>query len=111
MNQVYTNLARSWGTMGKSLLIWGTGLVLMLLLAGTVLAQSSDNYNLDSYLIAGSGGVVSSGSFVVDGTAGQSAASPPFPSSSNFVVRGGYWSSGVTALDYWIYLPQVIRDS
>ena len=110
MKRIYANLAQTWATKGQSLLIGVTGLVLILLLAGTVLAQSSANYKLEWNLIGGGGQRVSSNRFVVDGTAGQPAAGPPFPSSDNFVVSGGYWPGASPPLFHKTYLPQVMRD-
>ena len=78
-----------------------TAVILILLLGGVaVWAQTSANYDLSWHVVGGGGGVSSSASYSVNGTAGQSAASPRQAAGSNFVVNSGYWHG-----DTLIYLP------
>ena len=86
-------------------------LLALLLLLGTLtfgvisLAQTSASYNLEWHVIGGGGGPLSSASYVVNGTVGQGAASPPYSAGDRYVVSGGYWFTPV----YRIYLPVLIR--
>jgi hypothetical protein len=76
-----------------------------LLLAGGVLAMSSDNYRLDWFTLAGCGGGPSgSGNYAVNLTVGQTAIG--VSSSSNYQVCLGYWCE--TAGPWRIYLPLVL---
>ncbi|MCL4265667.1 MAG: hypothetical protein KJ069_20815 [Anaerolineae bacterium] len=82
----------------------GLTAVLLLLLAGSVVvwAQSSASYDLRWHVIGGGGGVSNSASYSMNGTAGQSAASPSLAVGSSYTVSSGYWQ-GYTA----IYLPVI----
>ena len=78
-----------------------TAVILILLLGGVaVWAQTSANYDLSWHVVGGGGGVSSSASYNVNGTVGQSAASPRQAVGSSFVVNSGYWYG-----DTPIYLP------
>jgi type IV secretory pathway protease TraF len=87
--------------------------LLLLALSGAVLqraiptmAQTSASYNLEWHVIGGGGQPVSSASYVVDSTAGQGAASPPYSVSTSYVVSGGYWFTPM----YHIHLPVVLKS-
>jgi hypothetical protein len=95
--------------MRKRVLI-ATGLLLVGLVVtlGAALAQNSPNYNLEWYVVGGGGQPLSSANYVVNGTAGQGVASPPYCSSGQYVVGGGYWSSeGLTVV---CYLPLGLKN-
>jgi hypothetical protein len=70
------------------------------------LAQTSTSYNLEWHVIGGGGLAVSSAHYVVNSTAGQGAASPPYSASGNYVVSGGYWFRQT----YRSYLPLIFRN-
>jgi len=79
-----------------------------LLLVGTALAMSSDNYRLDWFipLTGGGGGPVSSTSYAANFTVGQTAICAS--SSASYGGCLGYWCG--TAAEYKIYLPMVLRN-
>jgi hypothetical protein len=85
----------------------GITAVLLILCLGivTVWAQTSGSYDLSWHVVGSGGGLSSSASYSVNGTGGQSAASPALATSSNFVVSSGYWYSHTT-----IYLPFIQKD-
>ena len=89
-----------------------------------VRAQSSTSYALDWNVIGSGGDSSQSNSFVMSGTFGQTAASPPESSSASYTVTGGYWAGIVststptptstpkptaTPTPDRLYLPQVSR--
>ncbi len=78
--------------MKRPLLLFSLVLAL-LLIASTAFAMSSTNYRLDWYeLLTGSGGPhMTSASFAVDITAGQSAVAAS--TSTNYGVHMGFWSA------------------
>jgi hypothetical protein len=69
-------------------------------------AQASANYNLEWHVIGGGGKPVDSAHYVVNSTAGQGAASPPYSDSSSYAVSSGYWF----APDYSVYLPVILKN-
>ena len=80
-------------------------LLVALLFAGiAVWAQTSPGYNLEWHVATNGGGQSSSTSYVVNGTVGQSVASPPRSTSANYAVSGGFWFSGSS-----IYLPAIVK--
>ena len=83
-------------------------LIILSLLAGSVLAMSSDNYRLDWFtpLTGGGGGPNSSAHYAVNVTVGQSVIGAS--ASANYRVGLGYWY-GIGG--YRIYLPLVVRTS
>jgi hypothetical protein len=85
-------------------------LLLALTVAGGVRAQTSTNFNLEWHVIGGGGAPVASAHYVVNSTAGQGAASPPYSASTHYVVSGGYWFGRGLGLGYPIYVPLVLRD-
>ena len=81
-------------------------LLAAVVIGGPALAQTSPSYNLEWHVIGGGGQPVSSANYVVNSTAGQGAASPPYSASASYVVSGGYWFTPV----YGIYLPVVLKS-
>lgn len=83
--------------------------LLLLVLFGIVIAgqptvaQSSSSYNLEWHVIGGGGHPVSSTSYSANSTIGQSVASPPSSSSTNYTVNGGYWFTPL----FSIYMPTI----
>ena len=110
MNRIYPSTGRRRAARGRSLLVILVGVILVSSLAGTVLAQSSANYTLEWYLVGGSAQVSSSGNYVVQGTAGQAAVSPPFPFSIKYAVSGGFWLGDSPPTFDWVYLPLMMRN-
>jgi hypothetical protein len=83
-------------------------LVVLLVLAGSALAMSSDNYRLDWFtLMTGSGGATDSANYAVNFTVGQTVVGAA--SSANYEACLGYWCSADA--EYSIYLPLVLRDA
>lgn len=80
-------------------------LLLLLFTAVAVLAQTSSDFNLEWHVIAGGGGKSASSSYRLEGTIGQSIASPPFSGSGSFVVSSGYHYAASV-----IHLPIVSSD-
>jgi len=87
--------------------VFGVSLLVLLVavIAGPALAQTSPSYDLEWHVIGGGGQPVSSASYAVNSTAGQGAASPPYSASASYAVSGGYWFTPV----YGIYLPIVLK--
>ncbi|MGD8793855.1 MAG: hypothetical protein PVF47_14985 [Anaerolineae bacterium] len=75
--------------------------------SGPAVAQSSSGYNLEWHVIGGGGQPVTSASYALRSTAGQGAASPPYATSSSYVLSGGYWFGEIGF--YQIYVPLVLR--
>jgi hypothetical protein len=83
-------------------------LAVLLILAGSVLAMESTNYQLAWFTpLTGSGGKANSTNYAVNFTVGQSAIGTA--SSTNYKVCLGYWC-GIEREDT-IYLPLVLRVS
>lgn len=81
-------------------------ILLLLFTAGVaVLAQTSQDYNLEWHVIAGGGGQSASAAYRVNGTIGQSLASPPLSGGGAYTLSSGYWYAPST-----VYLPLVIRN-
>jgi len=80
--------------------------LLILSIGGVALAQTSTSFDLEWHVIGGGGQPVASASYVVNSTAGQGAASPPYSVSTHYAVSGGYWF-GVA---YSVYLPTLLRN-
>jgi hypothetical protein len=74
--------------------------------AEAALAQTSPGYNLEWHVVGGGGRPISSAHYLVNSTAGQDAASPPFSSGAHYAVSGGYWFRPSCA----VHLPVVLRD-
>jgi len=72
--------------------------LILLISAGTVIAQSSTNYTIHKFVTAQGGGASSSANYLVRDSAGQ-----PSPvgamSSTNYGAYSGYWGDGVLGTD------------
>jgi multisubunit Na+/H+ antiporter MnhB subunit len=79
--------------------------LLVLLLAGNVLAMSSSSYVLDWYVPGAGGGEASSANYAVNFTAGQSVIGTS--SSTNYGSGLGYWYG--LMLEWLSYLPVVFK--
>ena len=85
-------------------------LLVGLAVAGAALAQTSPSYNLVWHIVGGSGGPLTSSSYRVNGTVGQSASSPPYSGSASYRVSGGYWYEAIREAAFEpVYLPIVQR--
>lgn len=67
-----------------------SGLICLLLMYSITVAQSGGSFTITKSVIAGGGGNSTGGTFVVDGTVGQSAAGTT-SSGGTFQVTGGFW--------------------
>ena len=94
----------------KDRVLIATGLLLVGLAVtlGVAFAQTSANYNLEWHVIGGGGQPVSSANYIVNSTAGQGVASPPYSFSGSHVVSGGYWFVG--GLPIARYLPLALKN-
>lgn len=92
----------------KDRVLIATGLLLVGLAVtlGVAFAQTSANYNLEWHVIGGGGQPVSSASYIVNSTAGQGVASPPYSFSGSYAVSGGYWFVTIPHT----YLPLVLKN-
>ena len=88
----------------RKLLIGVVGLLVALLLAGVVWAQSSPSFDLSWYVLGGGGGRADSTHFAMNGTVGQGAVG--FSDSTSHEMQSGYWQDWPA---YHIYLPLVVR--
>lgn len=79
----------------------------LLITTTTVLAQTGDGYDLTWNTVDGGGGASSSGSYVIDGTVGQSDAG--VMSGASYTLSGGFWGSPNVTAQFKIYLPLVLR--
>ncbi len=87
-------------------LIPGLILLLALVVAVKVIAQSSAGFNLSRHVIGGGGGESSSAGYRVAGTIGQSVAGPPTAGSASYVISSGFWyADGGTK----VYIPTINR--
>jgi hypothetical protein len=82
--------------------------ILVLSLAGNVLAMSSPGYKLEWYVpvTGGGGGKASSDNFAVNFTVGQAVIGPS--SSVSYSSGLGYWYSLI--MERIIYLPIIFKD-
>ena len=94
----------------KRLTILLTLIVLVLLLAGNVLAQSGDGYALTWSTVDGGGATFSTGgSYTLGGTIGQPEDAGVLMG-GDYTLGGGFWSYGTMAVRYRIYLPIVLKN-
>ena len=85
-------------------------LLVLASVAGIVGAQSSGDFDLSWYVLGGGGSRAASGSYAMNGTAGQGIV---FSSASaSFQVQHGYWGRAYVPIlyEHWVYLPVVFRD-
>lgn len=80
-------------------------IIMALLIASSVTAQSGGTYDLSWSTIDNGGGSSSGGSYTVAGTLGQPDAGGSIGGS--YTLGGGFWFS--TAMSYRIYLPVILR--
>jgi hypothetical protein len=92
----------------RVLIASGLLLVGLLVTLGGAWAQTPASFNLEWHVIGGGGQAVSSASYVVNSTAGQGAASPPYSLSASYVVCGGYWCGNFLTLD--LFLPLGLKN-
>ena len=84
--------------------------MLLLLTAGAVvLAQTSASFNLEWHVIGSGGGESGSANYQVNGTIGQSVASPPTSGSANYKASSGYWFAD-TGTGTTIYVPTLLKN-
>ncbi len=91
----------------KQLLLLIVALLLILTAGAALLAQSSASYNLDWHVIGSGGSESNSASYRVNGTVGQSLASPPESGSASFEMSSGYW---VLPPFLPVYLPLITSN-
>ncbi|MBK8986211.1 MAG: hypothetical protein IPM39_09040 [Chloroflexi bacterium] len=84
--------------------------LLLLAFGAAALAQTSAGFNLEWHVIGGGGGQSSSAGYRVQGTIGQSAASPPTAGSAGYVVSSGYWSGSTGSAGTTVYLPAILKN-
>jgi len=96
---------RAGGREKHTLLVGLAALLAVLLLASNATAQTSTNYDLHWYVLAGGGERAASASFALNGTLGQWAIGPS--ADTDYGMHSGYWQSW---LDQFTYLPLVLRD-
>ncbi|MCA9959493.1 MAG: hypothetical protein KC443_10695 [Anaerolineales bacterium] len=84
-------------------------LIILLLLSGTLLAMSSDNFRLDWFtpLTTAGGGSTASTNYEANFTIGQTVIGRT--SSTNYRAGLGYWGNPSLAGYYSLYLP-IIRN-
>jgi hypothetical protein len=89
----------------QKLLIGAAGLLVALLLAGVVLAQSSPSFDLSWHVLGGGGGRADSTHYAMNGTVGQAAVG--FSDSASYGMQGGYWQNWP---GHHVYLPLIVRS-
>ena len=92
----------------RALIATGVLLFALMVTLRTGLAQTSASFNLEWHVIGGGGEPVSSANYMVNSTAGQGAASPPYSVSASYVVCAGYWCERFLTID--LFLPLVLRN-
>ena len=96
----------------KRKLILPLAVVLLLILAGSVLAQSGGNYDVEWQVIGSTGDqFVTGGNYQLGFTLAQD--SPPLLSSGgNYQIAQGYWAGGGSSSSGGkdVYLPLVIKN-
>jgi len=84
------------------------GTLAVLMVAGGVLAASTDGFALGWHVLAGGGGASSSDDYVLQGTVGQPAAG--VLSSADYALGSGFWGGGeLVEARTLAYLPVVVR--
>lgn len=74
---------------------------------GRALASSGGDYVLDWYTIDAGGGTSTGGDYTLSGTAGQNDAGQM--SGGDYALAGGFWSGGIEAFLYDLFLPLIQR--
>jgi hypothetical protein len=88
----------------RTLLIGVAGLLVVLLLAGVALAQTSTSFDLSWYVLAGGGGRSDSTHYAMNSTLGQAAVG--FSDNTSYGMQSGYWQNWP---GYRIYLPLILK--
>jgi len=86
-------------------LIFVIPIVLLLIVASTVLAQSGSGYDLTWSTIDNGGGESVGSGYTLNGTIGQPDAGAL--SGGGYSLSGGFWSGGSN--QYQVYLPVVLK--
>lgn len=73
------------------------------------LADSSANYGLSWYVLAGGGGKSQSAHYVLSGTNGQGA--PGAAASSHYRLGSGFWYGFPARPGYKLFLPLIMKKS
>jgi hypothetical protein len=92
----------------RGLVTTGLLLVSLIVTVGAGLAQTSANFNLEWHVIGGGGEPVSSSHYVVNSTAGQGVASPPYSESHSYAVCAGYWCERFLTVE--VFLPLTLKN-
>ena len=84
-------------------------LAVLFLLAGSVLAQSGDSYDLSWWTVDSGGYTFSTGgNYTLGSTIGQPDAATL--TGGDYTLGGGFWGGGAVAVEYKVYLPVVLRQ-
>jgi hypothetical protein len=91
----------------KRISLWIFVFLLILVVAGAVLAQVSTGFDLGWHVLSGGGGSRSSAGYQIDDTLGQWADGPS--SSSHYQLASGFWhKGGGLEMTQRLYAPVVI---
>ena len=91
--------------MNKRLASLIIGFVCVVIVIGFALAGSSANYTIPWDVLGRGGNEIASTNYAINSTVGQTSIGPM--SSTNYVLKAGYWYGRVTQ---YIYLPYVGKD-
>ncbi len=80
------------------------GVLVALLIVNIAGAQSSANYSLSWYVLAGGGGRTASTHYAMNGTVGQSAVG--LSDDTQYGTASGYWQKWP---DYAVFLPLILK--
>ena len=92
----------------RPLIVCALLLVALMVTLGGASAQTSASFNLEWHVIGGGGEPVSSAHYMVNSTAGQGVASPPYSQSASYVVCAGYWCERFLTID--VFLPLLLKN-
>lgn len=94
--------------MKKGLITLSLLLITVLLFAGLALAMESANFAINWDVIGGGeGGAMTSASYSIDGTVGQSVTG--FSNSNTYQTGAGYWFGAAPPSSSLVYLPMIVR--
>jgi hypothetical protein len=80
-------------------------ITLLILLAGVTTALAASGYALSASVVAGSGGSLQAGSYILTGTTGQAEAGPLWQNDS-YTLQGGFWQPEE---GYRFFVPRVTK--